>query len=85
LCVSGAAARQSLTSYISRQEEGTTILFVCTICGKANTYKGNTLNHVESVHFPCFEYRCPYCGVTYKSKNAYNVHISRQHKERRKN
>ena len=73
------------SAILPHQVDGSTILFVCTICGKGNTYKCNTLNHVESVHFPCFEYKCPYCSATYASKNAYNVHISRQHKDRRRN
>jgi len=66
--------RESLNDYI--ETRGGT--YICTLCGhQATGVKCNVLNHVESVHFPYFDYECSYCNKKYKSRNAYNVHVSR--------
>ena len=75
--------RDSLLSYITCKDS-TPNVHVCTLCGHEGTGgKHNVLNHVESVHFPYFNYQCDICSKSYKSRNAYNVHISR-HRNRNK-
>ena len=57
-------------------------LFACTLCDLKNLQKCNVMNHIESQHFPgTFVYMCEYCHKEFQSKNALNVHISRNHKK----
>ena len=57
--------------------------WVCTICGKSNSQKSNVLSHVESAHFPgTFRYTCGYCQKEMKTKNALNIHIRREHRQK---
>jgi len=75
--------RMFLQDYITldRSNEGA-IVYTCKVCGKQDTGKRNLINHIESRHFPSYEYHCHLCNKTCKSKNAYNVHNSRYHKSR---
>jgi len=78
--------RNTLNQYIKRDvsESGQTV-YVCSMCGQKNSQKVNVLNHVESVHFPnSFVYTCQYCETQFYSKNARNVHVSRNHKNENK-
>jgi len=78
--------RNTLNQYINRDvsESGQTV-YVCSMCGQKNSQKVNVLNHVESVHFPnSFVYTCQYCDTQFYSKNARNVHVSRNHKNENK-
>lgn len=77
------ADRMFLQDYITldRNIEGA-IVYTCKVCGKQDTGKRNLINHIESRHFPSYEYHCHLCNKTCKSKNAYNVHNSRYHKSR---
>ena len=75
--------RKILIQYIRRTTcEGGQTVYECTLCDQAkNRQRNNVLNHVESVHFPGnFLYSCEYCQKEFVSKNARNVHISRNHK-----
>merc|ERR1712226_380894 len=73
-------ARTVLVQYIKKSEDNK---HECVICGQSNSLRSNILNHVESVHFPnSFLYECIYCGKQFSSKNARNVHVSRNHKEK---
>lgn len=74
----GAPDRKILLTYIKKTEEGA---FSCTICGKINSQRGNSMNHVESVHFPdMFEYHCSYCGKKATNYNSLQVHVSTKHR-----
>jgi len=78
--------RNTLNQYIKRDvsESGQTV-YVCSMCGQKNSQRVNVLNHVESVHFPnSFVYTCQYCETQFYSKNARNVHVSRNHKNENK-
>ena len=74
--------RLVLLKYLKREDGAA---FVCTLCGKSFSQRGNALNHVESVHFPTlFEYRCSHCGIKKNNYNSLNVHISTAHRDRTK-
>ena len=78
--------RNILNQYIKKEvSESGQAVFVCSMCGQKNSQKVNVLNHVESVHFPnSFVYTCQYCETQFYSKNARNVHVSRNHKNENK-
>ena len=74
--------RTVLNQYIkkSANDLGQSV-YECSMCGQKNSQRVNVLNHVESVHFPnSFVYSCKYCLAEFYSKNARNVHVSRNHK-----
>ena len=76
-------SRNVLVQYIRKTTNQLGLsMFECTLCDQAkNRQRNNVLNHVESVHFPGnFLYSCEYCQKEFVSKNARNVHISRNHK-----
>ena len=87
-CVAGGARRPEdrkgsgpdrklLLNYLQRTSDG----FSCNICGKQNSQRGNSMNHVESVHFPnMFEYECYVCGKKANNYNSLQVHISTNHR-----
>ena len=61
----------SLYRYI-KKESG---LFVCTLCGKSSSQRGNLRKHVEGVHFPGqFVYECQTCGKKFNGMNSFSVH-----------
>ena len=73
--------RRFLLKYIVKEDAG----FVCRLCGKVNQQRGNSMNHVESVHFPnMFEYECQYCGKKATNYNSLQVHISTTHRLEKK-
>ena len=58
--------------------------FVCTICGKTNSQKIHTQNHVESIHFPgTFEYKCRHCGLIFNGRNKLYMHVNQAHKNQK--
>ena len=69
--------RTQLLSYVVSKDNCPNV-HVCTLCGhEGSGGKTNVLNHVESVHFPVFNYSCMYCSKQYTSRNAFNVRVSR--------
>ncbi|XP_023331615.1 transcription factor GAGA isoform X6 [Eurytemora carolleeae] len=77
----GCPDRKLLLNYLQRTNVG----FSCTICGKQNSQRGNSMNHVESVHFPnLFEYECYVCGKKANNYNSLQVHISTNHRNLKK-
>eukprot|EP00092_Neocalanus_flemingeri_P003576 GFUD01003835.1.p1 GENE.GFUD01003835.1~~GFUD01003835.1.p1 ORF type:complete len:350 (-),score=90.05 GFUD01003835.1:25-1074(-) len=58
--------------------------FYCTLCVDTSySHKAsyNTRNHVESQHFPnMFSYPCDLCDMTFSTKNKFQLHKSRIHK-----
>ena len=75
--------RNVLNQYIQKSQNdlGQNVV-ECTLCGQKNAKRQNILNHLESVHFPnSFVYSCDYCKIEFNSKNARNVHVSRNHKK----
>ena len=81
ICFAGEN-RTVLNQYIkkSANDLGQSV-YECSMCGQKNSQRVNVLNHVESVHFPnSFVYTCKHCQAEFYSKNARNVHVSRNHK-----
>jgi hypothetical protein len=56
--------------------------FHCAIC-HAFSHPGRhqVRNHIESRHFAsAFQYTCPHCSKTLKSRKALEVHVSEKHR-----
>ena len=52
----------------------------CYVCGKESVSKSDISRHVESVHVVNHPgYKCSFCGTIVKSKNAFRMHIARNH------
>jgi len=58
--------------------------FHCGLCNKfAHSGKTHVRNHVESVHYPnSFLYPCDQCEKSFPSKQNYQLHRSRVHKQK---
>jgi len=58
--------------------------FHCGLCNKfAHSGKTHVRNHVESVHYPnSFLYPCDQCDKSFPSKQNYQLHKSRVHKQK---
>ena len=50
----------------------------CTVCEKTQTHKTKMRLHLET-HLTGLSYDCPTCGKNFRSRNAFNQHISREH------
>ena len=75
--------RSFLNSYVVKWAEDGLNGWHCTICGKSNTQKCNVISHVESAHFAgTFLYTCSYCSKEMKTKNALNIHVRREHRQK---
>ena len=73
--------RSFLNSYVVKGAEDGLNGWLCTICGKCNTQKCN----VESAHFAgTFLYTCSYCSKEIKTKNALNIHVRREHTQKKR-
>ena len=53
-------------------------MYRCTVCDKTQTDKTKMRLHLET-HLTGLSYDCPTCGKNFRSRNAFNTHISREH------
>ena len=57
--------------------------YKCTLCGKMQKEKGVFIralkNHIET-HLDGLSFPCQLCGKTFRSRNAYSIHKTRNHK-----
>jgi len=79
--------RSVLNDYVVRIDEHTGSYkdnsWSCTVCGKVAANKTNLINHVESAHFAgTFQNTCTRCGKEMKTRNALNMHIKREHRQK---
>ena len=56
--------------------------FQCTVCQHNSKSRQNMENHVEAKHVTTGGWPCHLCSRVCPSKNAYNVHFSRNHKQK---
>jgi len=54
--------------------------FQCSVCEHSSKSRQNMENHVEAKHVESSGWQCHICNKLCPSKNAYNVHYSRNHK-----
>jgi len=54
-------------------------VFTCTVCGKTTKQKINLKKHIET-HIEGLSFPCQQCGKTFRSRNACQIHVSRNHK-----
>lgn len=74
--------RNVLVQYMRKVSDGENFAsFECSLCDFRSAVRINTINHIESKHFPgTFTYTCDYCMKTFLSKNSFSSHVSRNHK-----
>ena len=54
----------------------------CLICDALYVQRVRCETHIEATHLQDEAiYTCQYCSNTFKTRNAYRVHISKRHKE----
>ena len=79
----GGENRNVLIQYIRKVSDETNgnASFECSLCEFRSSVRINTINHIESKHFPgTFTYTCEFCMKTFLSKNSFSSHVSRNHK-----
>jgi len=54
--------------------------FMCLICSKVSSTKGNLKKHVESMHTEDQPQNCKFCGKKFKNKNTLQNHVSLHHR-----
>jgi len=54
--------------------------FMCLICNKVSSTKGNLKKHVESMHTEDQTQNCKHCGKKFKNKNTLQNHVSLHHR-----
>jgi hypothetical protein len=61
--------------------------FVCLICGKVNQTNTNAKNHLQAIHLSDqgLVYACSWCSKLCKTKHALDCHVSKVHRNPRKN
>ena len=63
---------------MSKQVQG----YSCNICGKYSGDLTKAKAHMEAKHFPSSTgYTCQCCNRWFKTKNALNIHMSREHRD----
>ena len=68
--------------YISRGLAKVGNQWKCLICDALYLKRNGAESHIEATHLQDdFLYSCEYCQNTFKTRNAYRVHISKRHKE----
>jgi len=55
--------------------------FICLVCNKTASKKGNLKKHIESMHILVDVQTCRYCGKQLKNKNSLQNHISLIHRD----
>ena len=53
--------------------------YKCELCGKIASLKHHIKNHIET-HLDGLSFPCQLCGKTFRSRNAYSIHKTRNHK-----
>jgi len=69
----------SLEDYMTQMEGGS---WLCLICQKPFTYKGNLKCHIQNVHQPNQQVRCPVCKSIFKNQRSLKVHSDLYHKNK---
>lgn len=59
----------------SDSQRGNSDGFICNICGKSFTMKGNLTDHVK-LHQGIYRYKCDICGKGFRSKMHYEGHMN---------
>jgi len=54
--------------------------FMCLLCNKVSSTKGNLKKHVESMHTEDEPQNCKYCGKNFKNRNTLQNHVSLRHR-----
>jgi len=54
--------------------------FMCLLCNKVSSTKGNLKKHVESMHTLDEPQNCKYCGKKFKNRNTLQNHVSLHHR-----
>ncbi len=76
--------RESVTILIRDSTSRTANGYVCHICGSELKSMYALRLHVENRHLKTGpRYRCPVCHTIHCNKNAFNTHISRNHRDLR--
>ena len=71
--------------YISRGLSKCGNQWKCLICNAMYRSRQNAATHIEGKHLADENaYSCQYCSSTFRTQNAYYVHISTIHKEEHK-
>ena len=73
------ALDDAIDEQMAKQADGN---WRCLLCGNTSNKKSNTRAHVESIHLKTDGWKCEVCNKHCPSRNAYNVHFSRYHKQK---
>ena len=76
---------EGLQGYTIKLTEGENIgKFQCMLCGKISNKRGNSLIHVEAIHFPGrYEYKCDQCDEKFDAKSKWAQHRSKVHSSKK--
>ena len=68
----------TVNQYIEKSDDGK---HKCTLCGKVEKsgHIRHLKNHIET-HLEGLSFPCQLCGKTFRSRNAFNAHKTRNHK-----
>lgn len=55
--------------------------FICLVCNKISSVKGNLKKHVESMHIKEVPVDCKFCRKPFKNKNSLQNHVSLNHRD----
>jgi len=69
---------QKIAEYLGKNENGN---YMCNHCGKVgDKIRGHMKNHIET-HLEGISFSCTMCGKHFRSRNAQNAHVSRNHQK----
>ena len=54
-------------------------MFKCTLCGKEAKQKIQIQYHIEGIHMEGLSLPCNICVKTFRSRNAFKIHKTREH------
>ena len=71
---------KSMMEKTFKKDKDGNILYSCTTCGK-EAKNNNLKNHIEANHLEGISIPCNFCEATFRTRQAFRIHLSKNHKE----
>ena len=71
---------KSMMEKTFKKDKDGNVLYSCATCGK-EAKNNNLKNHIEANHLEGISIPCNFCEATFRTRQAFRFHLSKNHKE----